>query len=40
VETVINRHDYGISWNQPLPSGEPALADEVAITANLAVVQA
>jgi polyisoprenoid-binding protein YceI len=40
VETTINRHDYGISWNQPLPSGESVLADDVVITANLALVQA
>jgi polyisoprenoid-binding protein YceI len=40
VETTINRHDYGISWNQPLPNGGPALADDVVITANLALVQA
>ena len=40
LETTINRHDYGISWNQPLPSGEPALADDVVITANIALVQA
>jgi len=40
LETTINRLDYGISWNQPLPSGEPALADDVVITASLALVQA
>jgi polyisoprenoid-binding protein YceI len=40
VETTINRRDYGIDWSQELPSGEPALADEVTITANLALVQA
>jgi polyisoprenoid-binding protein YceI len=40
LETTINRHDYGISWNQPLPSGAPALADDVVITANIALVQA
>jgi len=40
VETTINRRDYGIDWNQELPSGEPALADDVTITANLALVQA
>lgn len=40
LETTINRQDYKISWNQPLPSGDPALADDVVITANLALVQA
>lgn len=40
VEATINRRDYGIDWSQDLPSGEPALADDVTITANLALVQA
>lgn len=40
VETTVNRHDYGISWNMELPTGDPALGDDVVITANLALVQA
>lgn len=40
LETTINRQDYKISWNQPLPSGDPSLADDVVITANVALVQA
>jgi polyisoprenoid-binding protein YceI len=40
VETTVNRHDYGISWNMELPGGAQALADDVLITANLALVQA
>jgi polyisoprenoid-binding protein YceI len=40
LETTINRRDYGIDWSMDLPSGEPGLADEVTITANLALVQA
>jgi polyisoprenoid-binding protein YceI len=40
LETTINRNDYGINWNQELPSGEPTLADEVTVTANLALVEA
>ncbi|NUT54514.1 MAG: YceI family protein [Thermoleophilia bacterium] len=39
VETTVNRHDYGISWNMELPGGGQALADDVLITANLALVQ-
>ena len=39
VETTVNRHDFGISWNLQLPTGDPALADDVLITANLALVQ-
>ena len=40
VETTVNRQDFGISWNMELPSGGPALADDVTITANLALIQA
>ena len=40
LETTVNRRDFGIDWSMDLPSGEPALADEVTITANLALVQA
>jgi polyisoprenoid-binding protein YceI len=40
LETTVNRHDYGISWNMDLPTGGKALGDEVVISANLALVQA
>ena len=40
LETTVNRQDYGITWNMELPGGGQALADEVVITANLALVQA
>jgi polyisoprenoid-binding protein YceI len=40
LETTVNRDDFGISWNMELPGGGQALADEVTITANLALVQA
>jgi polyisoprenoid-binding protein YceI len=40
LETVVNRRDFGINWGADLPSGGPMLADEVTITANLALVQA
>lgn len=35
LETKIDRTAFGISWNNPLPSGEPALSDEVTLTADL-----
>jgi len=35
LEAVIARDKFGMSWNNPLPSGEPALSNEVAITADL-----
>ena len=35
LEAVIDRHAFGVSWNNPLPNGEPALANEVVLTAEL-----
>jgi len=35
LETTIDRDRFGISWNNPLPNGEPALANEVVLTAEL-----
>ena len=35
LETAVDRNRFGISWNNPLPSGEPALANEVKITVDL-----
>lgn len=35
VETTINRSDYGVSFNLPLPSGGMALADDVTLTIEL-----
>jgi polyisoprenoid-binding protein YceI len=35
LETVINRHDFGVSWNADLPSGGKALGDDVTITVDL-----
>jgi polyisoprenoid-binding protein YceI len=35
LEAVIDRDKFGISWNNPLPSGEPALSNQVTITADL-----
>ena len=40
LETTVNRHDFGIAWNMELPGGGQALADDVLITANVALVQA
>jgi polyisoprenoid-binding protein YceI len=38
--TTIDRTQFGLKWNLQLPSGEPALADEVTITAELYLVKA
>jgi polyisoprenoid-binding protein YceI len=35
LETTIDRDTFGVSWNNPLPNGEPALANEVVLTAEL-----
>jgi polyisoprenoid-binding protein YceI len=35
LETVVDRDRFAISWNNPLPSGAPALSNEVTITAEL-----
>ncbi|MBA2461477.1 MAG: YceI family protein [Actinobacteria bacterium] len=40
VETTVDRRDFAISWNLELPTGDPALGNDVKITANLALVQA
>ena len=35
LETTVDRDRFGISWNDPLPNGEPALANGVVLTAEL-----
>jgi len=35
LEVTIDRDRFGINWNNPLPNGEPALANEVVLTAEL-----
>jgi polyisoprenoid-binding protein YceI len=35
LEAKVDRTKFGVSWNNPLPSGEPALSDEVTIIADL-----
>jgi polyisoprenoid-binding protein YceI len=39
LETSVDRTAFGISWNNPLPSGEPALSNEVRILAELQLVK-
>ena len=38
LETVIDRTKFDMNWNMPLPNGEPALANEVTLTADLTLV--
>ena len=40
LSTTVNRHDFGVSWNIPLPTGQPAVGDEVKIVAELYFVRA
>ena len=35
LETTVDRTKFGVSWNNPLPSGDPALADDVTIIVDL-----
>jgi polyisoprenoid-binding protein YceI len=35
LEATIDRDRFGVSWNNPLPNGEPALANEVVLIADL-----
>jgi polyisoprenoid-binding protein YceI len=35
LQTTVDRDTFGVSWNNALPSGEPALSNEVTITAEL-----
>jgi len=39
LTTSIDRTDFGVSWNNPLPSGEPSLGNDVSILAELQFVK-
>ena len=39
LEGTIDRTAFGLDWNNPLPNGEPALANDVALTAELYLVR-
>jgi len=39
VETKVDRTAFGLNWNLPLPSGEPALSNEVTLVAELFFVK-
>ena len=39
LETTVDRTQYGLKWNNPLPSGEPALSNDVQISAELQLVK-
>jgi polyisoprenoid-binding protein YceI len=39
LQTTVDRHDFGVSWNAQLPGGANMLSDEVLLTAHLELVQ-
>jgi polyisoprenoid-binding protein YceI len=40
LETTIDRTQFGLNWNAPMPDGSNALADEVTLKADLSLVEA
>ena len=40
LSATVDRTDFGVNWNNPLPSGESSLANDVTILADLQFVQA
>jgi polyisoprenoid-binding protein YceI len=40
LEGAVDRTAFGITWNNPLPSGQPSLANDVRLTAELYLVKA
>jgi polyisoprenoid-binding protein YceI len=39
LTAVVDRTEFGLNWNSALPSGEPALANEVRIVTDLQLVK-
>ena len=40
LDGSVDRTAFGIDWNNPLPNGQPALANEVSLSAELYLVKA
>jgi polyisoprenoid-binding protein YceI len=40
IATTVDRTDFGLNWNLPLPTGQPALSNDVRIIGDLYFVQA
>jgi polyisoprenoid-binding protein YceI len=38
LQTTVDRTQFDMKWNMPLPTGEPALANEVTLKADLTLV--
>jgi polyisoprenoid-binding protein YceI len=39
LETTVDRTEFGLNWNTPLPNGQPALKNEVKLVTELYFVQ-
>jgi polyisoprenoid-binding protein YceI len=39
LETIINRHDYGIDWQMDLPGGGKTLGDDVTLSVHVELIQ-
>jgi polyisoprenoid-binding protein YceI len=39
LATTLDRTEFGVSWQNPLPSGEPSLANDVTLVADLYFVK-
>jgi len=39
LETTVDRTEFGLTWNMPLPNGQPALQNEVKLVAELYFVR-
>jgi len=39
LETIVDRHDYGLDWNMDLPDGTKMLGDEVTLIVHLELVK-
>jgi polyisoprenoid-binding protein YceI len=40
LETIVDRTEFGLNWNAPLPKGGFAVANDVKLTVELELVQA
>ena len=40
LETTVDRTKFGLNWNNPLPNGQPSLANDVTLSAELYLVKA
>jgi polyisoprenoid-binding protein YceI len=40
LETEVDRTEFGLNWNMPLPTGEPALPSDVKLNAELYFIKA